>query len=42
VDSLAKIVKDFRDEHIILHRRLETLEAWAKQVAKQTGIPLPV
>ncbi len=42
VDSLTKMVKDFRDEHIVLHRRMEVLETWAQKVAKQTGIPLPV
>ena len=26
VDNLAKLVKDFRDEHMVLHRRLEVLE----------------
>ncbi len=41
VDNLAKMVKDFRDEHIVLHRRLETLEKWAKQVSAKVGIPLP-
>lgn len=41
VDNLAKMVKDFRDEHIVVHRRLETLEAWAKKVSEKVGIPLP-
>ncbi len=41
VDNLAKMVKDFRDEHIILHRRLEVLESWAKQVSAKVGIPVP-
>jgi hypothetical protein len=41
VDSLAKLVKDFRDEHIVMHRRLELLEKWAKQVSEKVGIPLP-
>jgi regulator of replication initiation timing len=41
VDNLTKMVKDFRDEHIILHRRLETLEKWAKQVSEKLGISLP-
>ena len=25
VDGLAKLVKDFRDEHIVIHHRLELL-----------------
>ena len=41
VDNLAKMVKDYRDEHIIIHRRLEVLEQWAKQVAAKLGISLP-
>lgn len=41
VDSLAKMVKDFRDEHVIIHKRLEILEEWAKQVSKKLGISLP-
>ena len=41
VDNLAKMVQDFRDEHIIMHRRLELLEAWAKKVSAKVGIPLP-
>jgi hypothetical protein len=41
VDGLAKLVKDFRDEHIIIHKRLEVLEEWAKQVSKKLGISLP-
>ncbi len=41
VDNLAKLVKDFRDEHIVLHRRLEVLEDWAKKVSERVGIPLP-
>jgi len=41
VDGLVKLVKDFRDEHIVLHRRIETLEKWAKKVSEQVGIPLP-
>jgi archaellum component FlaC len=41
VDNLTKIVKDFQEEHIILHRRVETLEAWAKKVSEKIGIPLP-
>ncbi len=41
VDNLTKMVKDFRDEHIVLHRRLEVLEKWAKEVSDKVGIPLP-
>jgi archaellum component FlaC len=41
VDSLAQMIKDFRNEHIVLHRRLEALESWAKDVAQKVGIPLP-
>ena len=41
VDGLAKLVKDFRDEHIVLHRRIEMLETWARKVSAQVGIPLP-
>ncbi|MDP4001289.1 MAG: hypothetical protein Q8P83_03540 [bacterium] len=41
VDNLAKLVKDFRDEHIIIHRRLEILEKWAKLAAAKLGIELP-
>lgn len=41
VDGLAKLVQDFRDEHIILHKRLEVLEEWAKEVSKKFNIPLP-
>ena len=41
VDALAKMVKDFRDEHIVVHRRLEVLEEWARQVSKKLGISLP-
>lgn len=41
VDRLAKLVQDFRDEHLIIHKRLETLEHWAKEVSKKLGISLP-
>jgi archaellum component FlaC len=41
VDRLAKMVQDFRDEHIVIHKRLEVLEDWAKQVSKKVGIALP-
>ena len=41
IDNLAKMVKDFRDEHIIIHKRLEVLEEWAKQASKKLGISLP-
>lgn len=41
VDGLAKMVKTFQDEHIIIRKRLETLEAWAKKVSEKVGIPLP-
>ena len=41
VDGLAKLVKDFREEHIVIHHRLEILEDWAKKVSAKTGIPLP-
>ena len=41
VDNLAKMVKDFEQEHIIMHRRLEVLEAWAKNVSEKFGVPLP-
>ena len=41
VDSLAKMVKDFQEEHIIMRKRLEVLEAWAKKVSEKVGIPLP-
>ena len=41
VDGLAKMVKDYRDEHIVLYRKVEVLEEWAKKVAEKTGIPLP-
>lgn len=41
IDSLTKMVQDFCDEHIIMHRRLEFLEAWAKKVSEKIGIPLP-
>ncbi len=40
-DNLTKIVKDFQDEHIILRRKVEILETWAKQVSAKLGIPLP-
>lgn len=40
-DALAKEVKDMRDEHIILYRRLELLESWAKKVSQKLDIPLP-
>ncbi|OGX06993.1 MAG: hypothetical protein A2Z88_00635 [Omnitrophica WOR_2 bacterium GWA2_47_8] len=42
VDGLAKLVKDYQDEHMVLHRRLEKLEAWAKRVSERVGIPLPL
>ena len=42
IDGLAKMVKDFRDEHIIMHRRIQTLESWAKKVSEKVRIPLPV
>ena len=41
VDGLAKMVKDFQEEHIIMRKRLEVLEAWAKKVSEKVGIPLP-
>ena len=41
VDNLAKMVKDFQEEHIIMRKRLEVLEAWAKKVSDKVGIPLP-
>ncbi len=41
IDGLAKLVKDFRDEHVIIHKRLEVLEQWAKDVSKKLGISLP-
>jgi archaellum component FlaC len=41
VDGLTKIVKDFQDEHIILRRKVELLETWARQVSEKVGIPLP-
>lgn len=40
VDGLAKLVKDFRDEHIVLYKRIETLESWAKKVGEKLGISL--
>jgi prophage DNA circulation protein len=40
IDGLAKLVKDFRDEHIVLYKRIETLENWAKKVAEKLGISL--
>ena len=41
LDGLAKMVKTFQDEHIIMRKRLEVLEAWAKKVSEKVGIPLP-
>lgn len=41
VDGLAKMVKTFQEEHIIMRKRVETLEAWAKKVSEKVGIPLP-
>ena len=41
VDALTKEVRDFRDEHIVLYRKVEVLEQWAKQVSAKVGIPLP-
>ena len=41
VDNLAKMVKDFQEEHIIMRKRLEVLETWAKKVSEKVGIPLP-
>lgn len=41
VDKLALMVKTFQDEHIIMRKRLEVLEAWAKKVSEKVGIPLP-
>lgn len=40
-DNLTKIVKDFQDEHILLRRKVEVLENWAREVSKKVGIPLP-
>ncbi len=40
--GLAKEVRDFRDEHIVLYHKIETLQTWAKQVSKKLGIPLPL
>ncbi len=40
IDGLAKLVKDFRDEHVVLYKRIETLENWAKKVAEKLGISL--
>ena len=42
IDGLAKMVRDFRDEHIVMHRRLEVLERWAQKVSQKTGVPLPL
>ena len=41
VDNLGKMVKTFQEEHIIMRKRLETLETWAKKVSEKLGIPLP-
>ncbi len=41
VDGLTKMVKTFQEEHIIMRKRLEVLEAWAKKVSEKVGIPLP-
>ena len=41
VDGLTKLVRDFQDEHILLRRKVELLENWAKEVSKKVGIPLP-
>ena len=41
VDGLAKMVKDFQEEHIIMRKRLEVLETWAKKVSEKVGIALP-
>jgi len=41
VDSLAKMVKDFRDEHVVIHHRLQVLESWAKEVSQKFSIPIP-
>ncbi len=41
IDGLAKMVKTFQEEHIIMRKRLETLEAWAKKVSEKVGVPLP-
>lgn len=41
VDALRKEVKDFSDEHIVLYRKIEVLEEWAKKVSEKVGIPLP-
>ncbi|OGE81701.1 MAG: hypothetical protein A3H72_03970 [Candidatus Doudnabacteria bacterium RIFCSPLOWO2_02_FULL_48_8] len=41
LDGLTKMVKTFQEEHIIMRKRLEVLEAWAKKVSEKVGIPLP-
>ena len=41
VDGLTKMVKTFQEEHIIMRKRLEVLETWAKKVSEKVGIPLP-
>ena len=41
VDGLTKMVKDFQDEYIVMRKRLEVLEAWAKKVSEKVDIPLP-
>ena len=40
IDGLAQLVRNFRDEHMVFHHRLERLENWAKKVAKKIGISL--
>ncbi len=41
VDALAKDVKDMRDEHLVLYRRIELLESWVKKASEKLGIPIP-
>jgi len=37
---MAKLVKDFRDEHVVLYHKVQALEDWAKKVAEKLGISL--
>lgn len=40
VDGLAGLVKDYHQELLMLVHRVDRLERWIKQIAKETGVKL--